>query len=103
MRVRHLLIGTITLGLSVGLLLVWANRVDEPLPDGVQADKVLVRKGARQLVLLRDGVALKTYRIALGRCPVGQKLQEGDNRTPEGSYFIDWRNPKNQSYLSLHV
>src|SRR5262249_25609436 len=46
---------------------------------------------------------LRSYRVALGREPVGHKLCEGDGRTPEGRYVIDGRNPKSRYYLSLHI
>lgn len=69
----------------------------------MQADKILVEKKARRLSLWRNGVLLKSYRVALGPQPVGHKQQEGDGRTPEGSYRVDWRNPNSKFYLSLHI
>lgn len=65
--------------------------------------KVLVEKAERKLHLLHNEQVVKTYRIALGGSPTGHKTQEGDNRTPEGSYIIDWRNPRSQFYKSLHI
>lgn len=53
-------------------------------------DKVLVIKSARKLYLYKDGKVLKTYPIALGFSPVGQKEREGDGKTPEGIYKIDY-------------
>ena len=64
---------------------------------------MLVSKKNREMVLLRGESVLRTYRIALGREPVGPKRQEGDGRTPEGRYTIDWRNAKSKYYLSLHI
>jgi murein L,D-transpeptidase YafK len=68
-----------------------------------KADLVVVRKGERTLELLRDGRPFRTYRIALGPEPKGTKRQEGDGRTPEGVYTLDWRNPKSNFYRALHV
>jgi murein L,D-transpeptidase YafK len=68
-----------------------------------RADAVLVRKGERRLFLLRDGEPFREYRIALGGNPKGHKQEEGDLRTPEGEYFIDWRNPNSDFYLSLRI
>ena len=68
-----------------------------------QADKIIVRKSARELQLLRGDEILRTYRIALGGAPVGHKLQEGDQKTPVGNYVIDWRNPRSMAHLSLHI
>lgn len=67
------------------------------------ADELLVVKSERRLYLLRGGVPIKSYRIALGLSPVGHKEHEGDFRTPEGRYRIDGRNAASEFYLSLHV
>ena len=53
--------------------------------------------------LLRNGKILRQYRVSLGGHPVGHKEHEGDERTPEGRYTIDWRNRKSSAYLSLHI
>jgi murein L,D-transpeptidase YafK len=69
----------------------------------LRADLVVVSKKRREMVLLRGESVLRTYRIALGREPVGPKLQEGDGRTPEGRYTIDYRNANSKFHLSLHI
>ena len=67
------------------------------------ADKVLIEKQARRLTLFSKGEVIKTYKIALGGNPVGPKEREGDNKTPEGTYFIDARNGNSAYHLSLHI
>ncbi len=67
------------------------------------ADKVLIEKKARRLTLLNKGQQISTYKVALGRKPLGAKEREGDNRTPEGIYTIDSRNNKSRYHLSLHI
>jgi murein L,D-transpeptidase YafK len=67
------------------------------------ADKVLVEKGKRKLHLLRNGMPFRTFDIALGSEPDGDKEQEGDQRTPEGYYMLDARNPDSDYFLSIHV
>ncbi len=67
------------------------------------ADKILIEKKARRLVLLSKGEELKTYKIALGGNPVGPKERQGDNKTPEGTYIIDSRNKSSRYHLSLHI
>ncbi len=71
-------------------------------PIGV-ADHVLIEKSARKLTLLRDGAVLATYRVALGFTPKGDKTRQGDGRTPEGIYKIDWRNVQSRFHRSLHI
>jgi murein L,D-transpeptidase YafK len=66
-------------------------------------DRVLIEKGARRLSLYRKGDLLKTYRVALGREPVGKKSAEGDCKTPEGFYVIDCRKPNSAFHRALHI
>ncbi|MBT8092094.1 MAG: L,D-transpeptidase family protein [Gammaproteobacteria bacterium] len=67
------------------------------------ADKVLIEKSDRKLHLLRNGVVFRSFDIALGIVPVGDKQQEGDFRTPEGAYVLDMRNPSSDFFLSIRV
>jgi murein L,D-transpeptidase YafK len=69
----------------------------------VTADRVVVAKADRTLTLYRGTQVLRTYKIALGRNPVGPKEQQGDGRTPEGVYVIDGRNAQSAFHRSLHV
>ncbi|WPC07177.1 L,D-transpeptidase family protein [Pseudomonas benzenivorans] len=71
--------------------------------SGPSVDKVLVLKSERQLQLLSRGQPLKSYRISLGKQPSGAKQREGDLRTPEGLYWIDWRKTSEKYQLSLHI
>ncbi len=66
-------------------------------------DFVLVRKKERKLYLYSGADVVKSYQIALGKEPKGQKLKEGDSRTPEGLYTLDWRNPNSRFFRSIHV
>src|SRR6267378_1981972 len=56
-----------------------------------------------EIEAVANGKDLKSYRVALGRNPIGAKEEEGDMKTPEGIYTIDWRNPESDYHLSLHV
>lgn len=67
------------------------------------ADKVVVEKSSRKLHLLKGGVAFRTFKIALGIRPVGDKEHEGDFKTPEGAYTLDARNPDSEYFLAIHV
>lgn len=67
------------------------------------ADLIVVYKSSRKLVLFRDRQPLKAYRVGLGWSPLGDKFREGDGRTPEGTYFIDRRNPESRYHLSLGI
>ncbi len=75
----------------------------EPLNKILKADRVIIYKSQRKLVLLNQYKIVKTYRVSLGGNPLGTKTREGDSRTPEGTYRIDWRNAKSAYHLSLHL
>lgn len=68
-----------------------------------RVDKVIVIKKNRLLMLLKDGEIFKTYRVSLGKQPSGHKIMAGDQRTPEGKYILDSRNPRSKYYLSIHI
>ncbi|MHC8307168.1 L,D-transpeptidase family protein [Pseudomonas sp. PB3P13] len=72
--------------------------------EGKVIEKVLVLKSAHQLQLINDGKPIKTYRISLGKgATKGPKLIEGDKRTPEGFYWLDWRKTSEKFNLSMHI
>lgn len=67
-----------------------------------KADKAIVIKSKRILLLLRDGEMLATYRIALGKSPKGRKIKVGDKKTPEGRYTLS-KNSNSRFHLSLRI
>jgi murein L,D-transpeptidase YafK len=67
------------------------------------ADRVVVDKSDRKLHLMQGGEVFRTFDIALGIRPVGDKEFEGDFRTPEGRYLLDARNPNSEFFLSIRV
>jgi murein L,D-transpeptidase YafK len=79
------------------------SRNDSPLPASAMADKVLVLKGERKLLLIKGNEVLKTYTVSLGGNPVGLKIMEGDRKTPEGNYVLDRHNAHSQYHKSIHI
>jgi len=67
------------------------------------AEKVVVEKDKRKLHLLRGEEIFRSFDIALGFVPIGDKQAEGDNKTPEGTYRLDTRNPDSDYFLSIHI
>jgi hypothetical protein len=82
---------------------LYAHHNWHPLPAGTAIDRIVVEKSAKRLSIFRDGNHIKSYRIALGRNPVGAKQEEGDMKTPEGIYKIDSRNAQSSFHLALHI
>lgn len=68
-----------------------------------EVDAIRVEKSLRRLSLLDDGAVLRSYAIALGANPIGHKQEEGDARTPEGLYVIDYRNAESRFHRSLRI
>lgn len=87
-------------GQTAGQSLVHNASFTEEMPE---IDGILVRKSTGQMTLVSDGRAVKTYDVDFGFSPTGTKNFEGDGRTPEGTYYIDRKNPKSQFYLSLGI
>lgn len=75
----------------------------QAMADALAADSILVEKSARTLYLFSGEREIRRYRISLGDNPRGHKQRQGDKRTPEGRYIIDYRNPQSRYHLSLHI
>src|SRR6266567_6722155 len=77
------------------------DRNRSPLKLPLIAPGIVVRKSQRQLLLLSNGKVVRKYRIGLGLSPVGDKVRQGDRRTPEGDFFVFVKNANSAFYLSL--
>ncbi|MEA2562688.1 MAG: hypothetical protein QOH06_4192 [Acidobacteriota bacterium] len=75
----------------LGVLALAASAPAEPAALG-KADRILILKSERKLTLYREGKPLKTYLVALGGSPIGDKQCQGDQRTPKGTYRIELKN-----------
>lgn len=92
---------------AIGFVIIATLAASGPTRDDLNlirpVDKIVIKKGQRQLLLMNRGHVVKEYKIALGRNPEGHKQCEGDNRTPEGLYTVDWKTDKSQYHMALHV
>lgn len=126
-RARRRLLRLIALALVLGavwLALTPRQATRPPAPDGVQittsprpplrpetpqtalrgpVDRILIEKAQRRMTVWRAGQQLRSYRIGLGFAPAGDKQQQGDGRTPEGTFRIDRRNDRSAYHLSLGI
>jgi murein L,D-transpeptidase YafK len=80
-----------------------SSRTAKPPTNALVADSIVVEKAARRLTLFRGGEPVRVYFVALGRNPVGDKVQRGDLRTPEGLFTIEGRNPSSKFYKALRI
>ena len=88
---------------GLGIWLLCGAVLAQTTGKALRADRVVVHKKERTLLLLRQGKVIKTYKVALGGVPVGPKERQGDHKTPEGLYILDSRNPHSQFYKSIHI
>jgi murein L,D-transpeptidase YafK len=68
-----------------------------------KADAVLVIKSKKRLYLLNNGVPFASFPATFGANPTGHKQAQGDERTPEGDYLLDYKNPNSKFYKSIHI
>jgi murein L,D-transpeptidase YafK len=90
---------------ALPLMLVLAGA--GPLPARASAiemaDRVIVHKAERKLLLMRGDRVLRMFGVALGLSPNGPKQREGDFRTPEGTYLLSGRNANSDFFLAIQV
>lgn len=104
-RLLALLLLIAVLGLA--LAAVWLRPMPPtppapPLPPIIGSiDLIVIEKSARRMRLYQNGTPVRSYRIALGFAPDGDKARQGDGRTPEGRFRIDRRNDTSAYHLSL--
>lgn len=67
------------------------------------ADFVLVVKSERRLYLMRDDEVIDSFRVTFGSDPKGHKQREGDGRTPEGRYVLDWKHADSDFHKAIHI
>lgn len=91
------------LGLLTAALFFPPKRLTLPPPPPLtgQVERIVIEKAARRMQLYQDGRVVRTYRIALGFTPEGDKEQQGDGKTPEGEFVIDRRNARSAFHLSV--
>lgn len=68
-----------------------------------KADMVLVIKSESKLLLKKNTKVINEYHVVFGAKPKGHKQQKGDERTPEGKYILDAKNPDSSFYKSIHI
>lgn len=86
--------------LALALLLAGsAGGAAEPAP----ATSIRVDKSERKLYMYAGDSIVATYGVALGIHPLGHKQREGDKRTPEGRYVLDYKNAASAYHRSIHI
>lgn len=105
---KKLFLSFTVVAVAIGIAVIFLGNPAKATPPALvevseRADFVEVDKSDRELRLLRDGEVIRRYQVSLGFAPEGDKEREGDGKTPEGRYTIDYRNPNSRFHLSLHI
>ena len=91
----------VTNAAALGIARNLRDSVVLPLP--LASPRILVKKAERKLFLYSGSKLVRTYRIGLGLSPLGDKVRQGDRRTPEGDFYIFTKNDQSAFYLSLGI
>jgi murein L,D-transpeptidase YafK len=65
--------------------------------------KVVVKKSQKVLLLMSKDKIINRFHISLGGNPKGHKVKQGDQKTPEGNYTLDYKNSNSHFYKSIHI
>ena len=77
-------------------------RVPQPAPAITSpVQRILIEKSARRMTVLQQGGNPRVMTIGLGFAPDGNKVQQGDGKTPEGIFTVDRLNDRSRFTLSL--
>ncbi len=74
-----------------------------PLLADPNIELVRILKSDHKLQLVSAGHVWKEFKIALGGNPIGHKMQEGDGKTPEGLYILDYKKSNSAFYKAFHI
>lgn len=97
-------------GLALALFSGWlmllpttASARTAAAPPTNYADRIVVDKSERKLQVYVGDQVVATYAVALGIQPVGAKQREGDKKTPEGNYLLDYKKADSAYFRAIHV
>ncbi|WP_295418921.1 murein L,D-transpeptidase family protein [Sulfurovum sp.] len=75
----------------------------EDYVEGEGIDLIIVEKKERKMYLYKDNKVQSSIPVSLGKNPVGNKEQQGDNKTPEGTFWIQRKLCSPKYYRSLCI
>ena len=71
--------------------------------SNIAVDKVLILKEKHKLFLFFKDKIVREYHVALGKSPKGKKTMQGDRKTPEGNYTLDFKKADSSYYRAIHI
>ena len=101
MKTKNSKLFILCIGIAVAMLIFFYP--SKPLPKNIKIDSLVVCKSKRKLLAMSNGRCIKSYKISIGRKPIGKKEYEGDLKTPEGNYIIYDKNPNSGYHKNLGI
>ncbi len=83
--------------------LAFAAPADQSATAIEPADRIIIEKSKRTMTLFKQDQIVGVYKVALGRDPIGPKVMRGDNKTPEGLYFVDYKTRHSVYHRAFHL
>ncbi|USD67675.1 L,D-transpeptidase family protein [Vibrio sp. SCSIO 43136] len=103
-KLFHFILTFNTVSILFASLLYAANGEATPLPHQPSVEnRVEVDKSRRRMYVFINNVVVAEYKVALGGSPKGHKREEGDQKTPEGWYTLDYIKSNSSFYKSMHI
>ncbi len=97
-------------GVFMVVILVASSFLVKSIPDKSNrlipkrlVSHLVVFKHDRRLEVWHRDTLVRAMKVCLGQDPIGPKRQEGDSKTPEGVYQLDYANPNSSFYRSFHI
>jgi len=75
----------------------------EDFLEAEKIDRIVVIKKERKMYLYKGNKVSAVFPVSLGKNPVGQKVKKGDNKTPEGQFWIHRKLCSPKYYRSLCI
>ena len=88
------------LALTAGVVVAQQGNGNGP---GVGPYEIEIWKGRREMVLREGAEVVRRFQVALGYNPERTKQFQGDNRTPEGRYYVCEKRPQSSFYRFLGI
>ncbi|WP_234406181.1 L,D-transpeptidase family protein [Methylobacillus glycogenes] len=64
---------------------------------------MLVIKHENKLQLRAGDKLIQEFHVVFGKHAIGHKRQEGDKKTPEGRYVLDYKKADSAFYKAIHI